>query len=148
MNKRFQIPAHVAFCGWVACILLAGVALERYVGRIPPAPPEEMAESADDSGFGARSTEWPKVRAAVLRHNPNCAACGSDREMNVHHIEPYHTAPELELDRTNLIPLCRTCHFFLGHDPDGPDGPQKPDWKKANPNVKRDAANNLRRVRR
>lgn len=39
----------------------------------------------------------------------------------MHHIEPFHVAPELELDPANLITLCEskrngvTCHLWFGH---------------------------------
>jgi hypothetical protein len=143
-----RIPTHVQVCGWVTMMLLGGISIERWATRIPPEPPDQLAESADDMTFGSRSPDWPRVRAAVLRHNPTCAACGSFEEMNVHHIIPYHENPGLELVTENLIPLCRTHHFFIGHDPDGPEGPKKPDWKKSNPFVRRDAARHLRKVKR
>jgi hypothetical protein len=143
-----RIPTPVQVCGWLAMMLLGGISIERWATRIPPEPPDQLAESADDMTFGSRSPDWPRVRAAVLRHNPTCAACGSVEEMNVHHIIPYHENPGLELVTENLIPLCRTHHFFIGHDPDGPEGPKKPDWKKSNPLVRRDAARHLRKVKR
>ena len=54
-------------------------------------------------------------------------------------------------DPKNLIRLCRNCgdecHFRIGHDPDGPDGPLKPTWSESNPNVERDAKRNLMKVK-
>lgn len=137
-----KIPTHVLACGVIALCLLGGIAWERYTNAIPPEPLEQQAESVnDDSGFsGDRSGQWPAVRAQFVKHNPKCAACGSVAELNVHHVLPFHTHPELELETDNLITLCRTHHWFVGHDPDGPRGPQKPDWKKSNPSVRRDAA--------
>jgi 5-methylcytosine-specific restriction protein A len=62
-----------------------------------------------------RSGRWPKVMASHLAKHPTCAACGSKRDLNVHHIKPYHLAPSLELDPENLITLCRTHHISIGH---------------------------------
>jgi hypothetical protein len=72
-------------------------------------------------------------------HHPACEACGTTAELNVHHIKPFHIYPELELDHTNLITLCRVHHFTIGHDSDGPWKPAKPAWTSANPNVVADS---------
>lgn len=68
-----------------------------------------------------RSKEWPKVRNEHLLKNPQCAACGSFKSLEVHHIEPFHERPDLELNPDNLITLCEkrlfgvNCHLFFGH---------------------------------
>lgn len=72
--------------------------------------------------FGAaRSNQWPKVRKAHLARNPNCAVCGGNKVIEVHHKQPFHLNPELELEPTNLITLCEegkngiVCHRAIGH---------------------------------
>lgn len=66
--------------------------------------------------YGARSSQWPKVRAEHIKNNPNCAACGRSKKVEVHHIQPYHLRPDLELSFDNLITLCDDpCHFVFGH---------------------------------
>ena len=68
-----------------------------------------------------RSSKWGKVRETHLESNPNCAVCEGDKELNVHHIRPFHLHPELELEPTNLITLCEStkhginCHLLIGH---------------------------------
>lgn len=65
-----------------------------------------------------RSPRWDEVRDNFLERNPACAACGSVRHLQVHHINPFHTHPELELVQENLITLCMDtsgCHLKLGH---------------------------------
>ncbi len=64
-----------------------------------------------------RSAGWSKVRKAHLAANPRCAACGTKRLLQVHHIKPFKEQPELELDPANLITLCllRDCHVDIGH---------------------------------
>lgn len=102
-------------------------------------PIEQIRESVDAPPESDRSSRWPTVRNRFVKNNPVCAACGTDDDLNVHHIKPFHSHPELELDTDNLITLCREHHFTVGHDPDGP-GPETPNWKLSNPNVKRDSA--------
>ena len=65
-----------------------------------------------------RSRGWGKVRKTHVKANPYCAACGSKRKPQVHHIEDFSTNPELELDPKNLITLCMAgckCHLTFGH---------------------------------
>lgn len=63
-----------------------------------------------------RSPKWPAVRAAHLKAHPACEACGQRDALEVHHIEPFHLRPELELDPTNLVTLCGVpCHIVHGH---------------------------------
>jgi hypothetical protein len=107
--------------------------------RIPAEPIDQMAERVE-SDLEGRSSAWPIVRAAHVANFPTCAACGSTEALNVHHIEPFHAEPELELEPTNLITLCRRHHFEIGHDPDGPWQPGRPSWNRSNPRVRSDAA--------
>jgi len=85
---------------------------------------------------GTRSSKWPTVRKHHLIANPTCAVCGGTEVLEVHHIEPFHLNPELELDPTNLITLCEskkngvTCHLFFGHCGN---------YKSFNKNVEEDA---------
>lgn len=66
--------------------------------------------------YAARSSKWNKVRKDFLKNNPRCAACGSDNDIEIHHIVPVHVDPSLELDTNNLIPLCaKSCHLLMGH---------------------------------
>lgn len=65
-----------------------------------------------------RSPEWDEVRDEHIKNNPMCLACGSNKKLQVHHIQPFHIHPELELEPTNLITLCmdvNECHLVLGH---------------------------------
>lgn len=66
-----------------------------------------------------RSPKWSTFRKNVLGKRPKCAACGRTEFVELHHIQPYHLRPELELDITNVVPLCEGigagCHLLLGH---------------------------------
>jgi 5-methylcytosine-specific restriction endonuclease McrA len=127
------------------CLLLACFAVMLRT-RVPePIPPDQQAESIDtpeppDGKLTApRSSKWKAVRDAFVEKHPECEACGSRQKLAVHHILPFHERPELELEESNLVTLCQEHHFRIGHDPDGPEGPEKPNWSKSNPNVKQDA---------
>jgi len=87
-----------------------------------------------------RSPKWQTVRKHWLVNNSSCAACGSITKLEVHHVRPYHSHPELELDATNLITLCENvlkCHLKVGH---------MGNFKRENPNVRVDAASMLKQT--
>lgn len=70
-------------------------------------------------GGASRSSKWPKVRAKFLKDKA-CAVCGGLKELQAHHILPFHKFPTLELDPTNLLALCEgnermNCHLLFGH---------------------------------
>jgi hypothetical protein len=100
---------------------------------IPPEPLEQLTERvpADDIFEGPRSSKWPTVRKHFVETHPNCAACGSVEDLNVHHITPFHIDESLELATSNLIVFCRKHHFSIGH---------KNNWKSSNPNCVKEAA--------
>lgn len=78
-----------------------------------------------------RSSKWAKVRREHLDKNPFCIVCGSTDDLEVHHIEPFHERPELELVEDNLCTLCESsshnCHFIFGH---------LMNWKRKNKRVR------------
>jgi 5-methylcytosine-specific restriction protein A len=86
-----------------------------------------------------RSGRWPNVRKQHLIAKPTCAACGCDRNLQVHHCVPFHLDEEKELDPNNLITLCEehNCHLIFGH---------LYNWHSYNINVREDAAAMLKKV--
>jgi len=62
-----------------------------------------------------RSSKWPTVRDKFLKRNPKCAVCNTKKEIEAHHVYPFHLFPQFELDQSNLISLCRDHHFWVGH---------------------------------
>ena len=66
----------------------------------------------------ARSPKWAALAKRFLKGKA-CAVCGRKERVVPHHILPYHLYPTLELDESNLIPLCENrshnCHFWIGH---------------------------------
>ena len=80
--------------------------------------------------LGKRSPQWQKVRKEHLKLHWWCRYCGSTSNLEVHHIQPFHLNPELELEENNLITLCegvfRQCHLKQGH---------LGNWKSFNPDI-------------
>lgn len=68
-----------------------------------------------------RSSKWRKVRKTHLEKHPRCFLCNSKKALEVHHIIPFHIAPDKELDPENLMTLCENkkyginCHLLVGH---------------------------------
>jgi len=61
---------------------------------------------------------WLDVQRKHKRHNPKCAVCGVDNNIEVHHIVPVSVNSSLEFVESNLISLCRkgrNCHLIHGH---------------------------------
>jgi hypothetical protein len=95
-------------------------------------------------GDKRRSSKWPAVRRAWLLEHPTCDLCGGDRNLEVHHVEPFHQRPDLELQPSNLLTLCEdsgrvkglNCHLVAGH---------LGSWQSINPYVRR-VCRQLRRL--
>lgn len=128
----FLFVALLIVTWWQGCVVAPDA--------IPPEPADQRSERVGLEGVdGERSGQWRTVREAFVEDYPVCEACGTDEDLNVHHVIPFHRRPDLELERSNLITLCREHHFRIGHDPDG-RGPRGPNWKLSNPRVRADAA--------
>ena len=66
---------------------------------------------------------WQSVRHAVLeRDGWACVACGERRRLEVDHIKPVRTHPELAFNPANCQAICGKCHtrktrIEIGHKP-------------------------------
>ena len=83
-------------------------------------------------GLHLRSPEWSRVEKEHLEKEPSCQWCGGTEKLQVHHVTPFHLAPQFELDPFNLITLCEAggyynCHLMHGHNGD---------WKSFNDQVR------------
>ena len=85
-----------------------------------------------------RSSRWAAVRAAHLRKEPRCAACGGAKGLEVHHIIPVHVDPSKELLTDNLLTLCEDDHFTFGH---------LKSWHSFNKDVSGDCATYLEKIK-
>lgn len=84
------------------------IIMDRIQGKAPPG--------------SRRSPDWPEARDSYLEENNRCFVCGSKKNLEVHHIIPFHIAPDLELNKNNFIVLCESrkykaliCHLLIGH---------------------------------
>jgi 5-methylcytosine-specific restriction protein A len=100
----------------IGCLVFLPGLLIRPV-LIPEEPDDQLLERVPTVATyeGPRSSGWATVRNRHVAVHPRCEACGSVAELNVHHLQPFHEHPELELDPDNLITLCRKHHFWIGH---------------------------------
>lgn len=58
-----------------------------------------------------RSQQWAAVRLQAKRRDGfRCVQCGAHGRLEVDHIKPVRTHPELSFDLTNLQTLCPGCH--------------------------------------
>lgn len=63
---------------------------------------------------------WRKLRKKILRRDCICMRCYfkfnyvNISNLEVHHIKPRSKYPELEMESTNLITLCKKCNLELG----------------------------------
>lgn len=68
-----------------------------------------------------RSDRWLEVRAEHIERQPTCLVCGGSTKLQVHHLVPFHVAPDKELEPDNLVTLCErkkyglNCHLLIGH---------------------------------
>jgi 5-methylcytosine-specific restriction endonuclease McrA len=76
----------------------------------------------DERAAFYKSDEWRVAKESVLaRANQRCERCGVDRDtvnqergrFHIHHVVPFHKAPELRAAPSNLILLCNECHRFV-----------------------------------
>lgn len=62
----------------------------------------------------ARSPKWAAFRKKFLQGKV-CNLCGGTKKLEAHHIQPFHLHPELELQTSNLLPLCESGHDGANH---------------------------------
>jgi hypothetical protein len=67
------------------------------------------------SVYANRSPKWPEVEKQHLKSHPACVVTGALRNVEVHHVLPFHLYPEFELEFWNLRTVTRDMHFLYGH---------------------------------
>jgi hypothetical protein len=91
---------------------------------LPPLPPVLIVRESKGSDMGIddflMSYEWRQARMIALkRHGAKCGCCGATAAtgavLNVDHIKPRRTHPELALDQNNLQVLCAACNHGKGN---------------------------------
>ena len=74
-----------------------------------------------------RSPRWAALRLAAKRRDRwACMQCGAKHRLEVDHVKPVRTHPDLAFDLGNLQTLCGKCHgrktrLECGHPPLSPE---------------------------
>ena len=75
-----------------------------------------LLAKCEDRNLGAtRSPQWEKLRKQFLKTQSSCQVCSTTKNLEVHHIIPFHVDASKELDMDNLITLCNDHHLLFGH---------------------------------
>lgn len=103
-------------CGWVGCNCVTtnkyycdkhqAIQQKKRAERDAQRKPFQNAIRWDNY----RNPEWKKLSATMLKEVGRCERCGSTERLQVHHIIPIRYAPELFLERSNMMVLCASCH--------------------------------------
>lgn len=63
------------------------------------------------SSYVHRDKRWPALRQMAKRRDKfQCQKCGARHRLEVDHIKPVRSHPELAFDLGNLMTLCGRCH--------------------------------------
>ncbi len=95
-----------------------------------------------------RGPRWKALRMAVLeRDGFRCKSCGARGRLEVDHIQPVRSRPDLAYAPDNLQALCPACHtsktrIECGHPP--PD-PARQQWQAAVSDLERHHPNRARK---
>ena len=85
-----------------------------FTGRRCPECQRAWDRAAGSSAARGYGQDWRDVRAAVLDEEPLCRFCAEKglvvAATDVDHIQPLLLRPDLRLVRSNLRPLCKSCH--------------------------------------
>ena len=58
-----------------------------------------------------RDKRWPAIRLAAKRRDGwKCVRCGAVGRLEVDHVKPVRTHPELSFELSNTQTLCPSCH--------------------------------------
>lgn len=81
-----------------------------------------------------RTNRWKTLRMAILeRDGFRCRSCGCGGRLEVDHIKPVRTHPDLSYEPSNLQALCPSCHTRKTRIECGHPKPRKDlsDWQKS-----------------
>lgn len=112
-RKRLTIKMRCLVCGrffWVRpSYAIKAVSCSRkcqaeYVGRFR----RKAITSRNDWDARRQSDTWRDM--VFNRYGRRCFICGSDYNLEAHHVKPFRTHPELVFKVENGRPVCRDCH--------------------------------------
>lgn len=75
---------------------------------------------------GKWRSSWQKKMLNKLDADQHgiCSCCGKQDKLEIHHIKPVYSNPELTFDELNIIAICKSCHK-TAHEKQG--------WQEGNP---------------
>ena len=79
-----------------------------------------------------KSRRWVGIRKEALRRDGyRCVQCGKHGRLEVDHIKPVRTHPELSFALDNLQCLCKSCHMHKTRIECGyaPISPERREWR-------------------
>lgn len=92
----------------------------------PPYQPKAYKDRKDYKAIDQRrgtpaergyDADWRKLRTYILSQNPLCVCCKENGRFvpaqDIHHIKKIRTHPELRLEPSNLMPVCKKCHNII-----------------------------------
>lgn len=87
----------------------------------------------DYSRYGPKYRE--EAQDAMLNYKKTkkkCEVCRSTSELDVHHLEPVHSSPDLADEKENMIVVCYRCHASLDEHVQLPDDMAIPEkiWRE------------------
>jgi hypothetical protein len=93
------------------------------IDSMPPPPKKKKEKTFAQSKDFLSSYEWRQIRYQALTLNDGkCELCGRNKHdgitLNVDHIKPRKTHPQLALDIDNLQVLCNECNHGKGNSDD------------------------------
>ena len=98
----------------LAFIAFIGMGLEALYNKIKGKPTTLNANNEVVINH-ARSWFIKRAKKVALKRDKVCQVCGTDEELEIHHLYDLSTHPELASDPDNLVATCRTCHYAKFH---------------------------------
>ncbi len=87
-------------------------------GKCGAANPNYIDGSSPERQRIYANSPWKQLWSEILKRDDyKCVRCGSDssrkNRLHGHHIKPWAGNPELRFEKSNIVSLCRLCHWFV-----------------------------------
>lgn len=88
-----------------------GIIRDKVCSRCGPKQTRKHSKTTKQRGYGS---DWQRFRARHLAENPLCIDCEKAGKVTpaneLHHIRKIKDRPELRLEASNVMALCKDCH--------------------------------------
>lgn len=115
-RKYFRKRGGPKICSYIGC---RNIVEGNHDGRCSEhSKSREMSDRQKASKKFLNSRAWLRCRARKLAEHPWCERCATMKDqpvpaVDVHHIKPRESHPELSLTPSNLMSLCKPCHTII-----------------------------------